>query len=102
MIQRLKTGVNQVTGTTDSLSLRTLMNTASTGKWDAAALLNPNVFYLNTEGVVRVSLDGSTVTNAVWLELVNLGHYIFDSNIDNLKIINAQKINIQCGYKIPW
>ena len=52
----------QVTGTASSASLRSLMNTAVSGKGDTAAALQPNVFMIVSEGTIRMSLDGSTVT----------------------------------------
>lgn len=102
MIQWFPTGVVQVLGTTAALSLRTLMNTASAGKWDAAALLNPNVFYINPEWTIRLTLDWWTPTATVGLELDDKGQYTFEGNIDNIKLINAQLVNIMCWRKIPW
>jgi len=99
MIQWIPSGVVQVQWTTGALSLRTLMNTAAAWKWDAMALLNPNYFLLNPEWVVRVTLDWSTPSASVWLELSDLWHYYFEWSIDNIKLINAQVVNIMCWFK---
>lgn len=94
------TGVNQVTGTTNATSLKALMNTASAGKWDAAAALsNVNYVILNPEWAIRYTVDGSTPTAAIWLMgWTGLTYYIEGTDILNkLIIINAQKVNIAVG-----
>lgn len=94
------TGVNQVTGTTGALSLKALMNAASSGKWDAAALLsNVNYVMLNPEWAIRFTVDGSTPTTAIWFQWASWGFYYIEWTdiLNKLTIINAQKVNIAVG-----
>lgn len=88
---------NQVLWTTGALSLKTLMNTASAGKWDAiAALPNVNYVILNPEWAIRFTVDGSTPSSSVWLQWATWGFYYLEGNdiLNKLKIINAVKVNI--------
>lgn len=94
MIQRIPTGVTQITGTTDALSLVALMNAAAAGKGTDALALNPNYVLLNPEGTIRFTVDGQAPTASTGLEGVDLWFYYVEAPLDKIKIIDAVKVNI--------
>ena len=99
MLQTIyKSAVMQVTGTTTATSLRDLMNTATAGAWDLAANAGVDYIILNPEGTIRYTIGGQTPTAAIGMEGTNLEHYEILSNLDDVIIINAAKINITVGY----
>ena len=101
MIQRIPTGVMQVTWTGTAAKLSDLMDTASAGKGAAALLLKPNYILLNPEDVVRVTLDWSTPSATVGIELIDLSAHYFEGTLDKITIINVAKVNIMVWFKSP-
>ncbi len=76
------------------------MNTAVEGKGDLAYTNGLNYFRINPEATVRILIDGQTPTAAIGLECVDLTHYEFEgTTVDNILIIGAAAVNIQCGIK---
>jgi hypothetical protein len=97
-----KSWVMQVTWTTWALSLRSLMNTAVAGAWDAAVAKWVNYIMICPEWAIRYTLDGWTPTAAIGMVGANTTQfnntYAFEGNLNDVIIIWAVKVNIQVGF----